>query len=232
MIFSTLCIGEEWCKNYSDQLNELASKHKVYVLTDFPSYFNDCNTILYTRNEFSYYERLVNLFKVCLENKQRVTHIDANKINHEKFQMILSNDFRGFDNYTIYCARIFHNEAYPLSIAHRNPTLAVFTEAMESIEGVNFKKCNYIDEKIISIPYNETTNKLFKLVESVQTMWEKLYPKNKFWEGIPNDDTGTHESNKWSKQGCGYGEGGALSIFAKQLNINKEVIKSGYKIII
>jgi hypothetical protein len=35
---------------------------------------------------------------------------------------------------------------------------------------------------------------------------------------------GTHPCNKWSQCGCGYAEGGALSIYAKELKINLEPI--------
>ena len=39
-----------------------------------------------------------------------------------------------------------------------------------------------------------------------------------------------HECNKWSENGCGYGEGGAISIFAKQLKINLDTIVPSNKL--
>ena len=105
------------------------------------------------------------------------------------------------------------------------------SQGMKQID-CGFDRCNYIDEKIISIPYNDNTLTLKKSLKVVQQMWENLYPKGKVWTGMPHDSTGTHESNKWSKQGCGYGEGGALSILVKKLNIKKEIIKPYYKTII
>ena len=231
MILSTVCIGEDWCKEYSDNINQLASEHRVYVLTDYPQYFKKCITSIYLREDFSYFEKLTSLLKICINNKQRVTHFDANKLNHESFQLLINKDNQPFKSDTIYCAEIFFNEAYPLSVAHRNPTLATLTEGIKEI-GCDFDKCNYIDEKIISIPYIQETPLLCKHILSVQHLWEKLYPQGKIWHGEPHDNTGTHESNKWSKQGCGYGEGGALSVFVKKLNINKEIIRPNYKSII
>lgn len=231
MIFSTLCVGEEWCKKYSEEINNLGIEHKIFITTDYPHYFSNCVTIKYTRDVFSYYEKLNSLFKICVNNKRRVTHFDVNKVNHESFQLLLNNDYQPFDKYTIYCAQIYFNESYPLSIAHKNPALKVMSQGMKNID-CDFDRCNYIDEKIISIPYNDYTLTLKKSLEIIQQMWENLYPKGKVWSGIPHDNTGTHESNKWSKQGCGYGEGGALSILVKKLNIKKETIKPYYNTII
>ena len=231
MVLSTLCIGKEWCEKYSEAINLLSYKHKVYVLTDYPEFFTKCNTGIYIREEFSYYEKISNLLKICNYTKQRVTHFDANKINHDSFQLILNNDYQPFKDDTIYCAEIYYNESYPLSTAHRNPALATLTEGIKEI-GCDFDRCNYIDEKVISIPYSDFTDTLHRSILTVQSLWEKLYPKDKVWTGIPHDEFNTHELNKWAKQGCGYGEGGALSIFVKKLNINKEKIRPYFKTII
>ena len=85
--------------------------------------------------------------------------------------------------------------------------------------------CRYIHERIISIPYiSSKFNELKENVLKVQSIWEENWSIGKKWIGYPIDETGTHECNRWSRYGCGYGEGGALSIYCKQLDINSEKI--------
>jgi hypothetical protein len=54
MIFCTLSVGKEWCKKYSNDIDSISKNHKIYVYTDFPEYFPNCNIIEYKRKDFSY----------------------------------------------------------------------------------------------------------------------------------------------------------------------------------
>ena len=68
-------------KKYSDDINRLATKYKVVILTNYPEYFTDCTTLEYSRNIFSYYEKLPLLLSLVLQNKDRVTYFDVDSVN-------------------------------------------------------------------------------------------------------------------------------------------------------
>jgi len=106
MIYSTLCVGKNWVNKHKDSVEKISKNNKIFVTTDDPGSFINANTIEYTREEFSYYEKIINLLKLCVEHKQRVTHFDVDLINTPKFDMVLENRCTFSDN-TIYSNRIF-----------------------------------------------------------------------------------------------------------------------------
>ena len=57
MIYCTFIYGKELHDLYSTKLDEFSKKCNLQILTDNPEYFSNANTILYERNEFSYYEK-------------------------------------------------------------------------------------------------------------------------------------------------------------------------------
>lgn len=104
---------------------------------------------------------------------------------------------------------------------------------IEVYKQLGFKNvvCNYIHERITSVPYipskfNQLKDSIFK----VQSIWEKTWSKGRKWKGYSGYESKGHECNKWSENGCGYGEGGAISIFAKQLKINLDTIVPSNKL--
>ena len=124
-----------------------------------------------------------------------------------------------FDNETIYSHEIYNYEDIPLKELTRNPAYVALIEVYKQLGFKNII-CNYIHERIISVPY--ILNKFNELKESVfkvQSIWEETWSKGRNWKGYLGYESKGHECNKWSQYGCGYGEGGALSIYAKKLNI-------------
>ena len=80
MIYCTVSVGKEILKKYSNDINRLATKYKVVILT-LSEYFTDCTTLEYSRNIFSYYEKLPLLLSLVLQNKDRVTYFDVDSVN-------------------------------------------------------------------------------------------------------------------------------------------------------
>ena len=229
MIFSTLCVGKQWVEKYSDDINHIGEKHQIHVCSDYPEFFANNHTIKYSREEFSYYEKIVNLLKLSVKYKQRVTHFDADNINLDKFKLLLENNFIALDSDTIYTNKIHRNEEIKLSMVQANPSLVVFMKVIQDLD-CNFTICNYIDEKIISVPYIKGTSEiLLNSILNVQTLWETAWYKGRQWNGVPHNKDGVQECNKWSNIGCGYCEGGALSLYAKKLNIKINEIKIAKK---
>lgn len=224
MIFCTLSVGKEWCKKYSNDIDSISKNHKIYVYTDFPEYFPNCNIIEYKRKDFSYFEKLILLFNIIDKYKERVTYFDCDSVHIEQVQSMLNGTHKEFDNETIYSHKIFKYEDIPFKKLTRNPSYVALIEVYKQL-GFKNVVCNYIHERITSVPYipnkfNQLKDSIFK----VQSIWEETWSKGRKWKGYSGHELKGHECNKWSENGCGYGEGGAISIFAKELKINLDMI--------
>jgi len=225
MIFCTVCVGDYWSKKYSSDINKISENNTIYVYTNKPEYFkSSCNIIQYKRKDFSYFEKLVLLFNLIDKHKERVTYFDCDSTYLNQVQLMLNGTHKEFNNETIYSHEIYEYENYPLKTLLRNPSFALLIKVYKEL-GFENVICRYIHERIISIPYiSSKFNELKENVLKVQSIWEENWSIGKKWIGYPIDETGTHECNRWSRYGCGYGEGGALSIYCKQLDINSEKI--------
>ena len=214
MIFCTLCYGDYFAKKYSSDINKISENHSIYVYTNKPEYFKStCNIIEYKRKEFSYFEKLVLIFNVMDKCKERVTYFDSDSIDTEQVQSMLVGTNRKFEDETIYTYKVFKNEEYSIEDLSTDPSLYTLMNVYREL-GFQDVRCNYPHERILSIPYIH--NKFKRLKEgvlSVQSVWENNWPMGKNW-------IEKHRCNKWSQFGCGYAEGGALSIYVKELKIN------------
>ena len=81
MIFATVCHGELFTKRYSYEINKVAKTDTVYVLTDKPEAFSNCivrdyDTFMGT-SQFTYYSKLLFLFALLEELKERINYVDA-----------------------------------------------------------------------------------------------------------------------------------------------------------
>lgn len=223
MIYATLCVGEKWCKQNADDINDLGKNNLVYVYTDFAEYFPNCKIVEYTRKDFSYYEKLPFWLNLIIKHKERVVYIDSDSIETIPMQ-ILRKGITNLDNKSVYTFTMFNNPSYAYERLKKNPSLV---QLMEIYQELGYDPiCFYLHEKLLSLPYKkDETELILKEILNLQSIFEEKYYKGRFWEGIPHDETGTHECNKWSKYGCGYGEGGAISILIHNLNIPIKTIK-------
>ena len=217
MIFATLCVGIDWCEKHSQAINDIGENHTIYVYTDCPHYFPNCNIIQYTRSDFSYFEKLVLLFNVMDECNERVTYFDCDSTKRNQVQLMLNGLNQPFDNKSIYTYKVFKNVEYSIEDLSTDPSLYILMNVYREL-GFKDVRCNYPHERILSLPFiPKKYKKLKEKVLNVQPIWEKNWSMGKAW-------IGTHPCNKWSQYGCGYAEGGALSIYAKELKINLEPI--------
>ena len=69
-----MCIGSDWVSKHKTAINRFARQNKLFVLTDDETSFENCETISYTRNIFSYYEK-INLILELLKNTNNELHI-------------------------------------------------------------------------------------------------------------------------------------------------------------
>ena len=137
---------------------------------------------------------------------------------------MLTETHKEFDNETIYSHKIFQYEDIAFKKLTKNPSYVALIEVYKQL-GFENVICNYIHERITSVPYIPSKfNELKESVFKVQSIWEETWSKGRKWKGYSGHELKGHECNKWSQNGCGYGEGGALSIFAKQLKINLDII--------
>lgn len=215
MIYCTFCIGEDWCKKYSKSVNLLAKNHNVHILTDNPKYFENCKVIKYERDVFSYYEKLPFSIRLSIENKKRVVFFDVDSISNFYFQSILKKEYE-LDDISVYSLDIYN----PKELNLENESYMELMDIYRSYSYYLFP--NYLHERIFSLPYIKgQTEEILKQVLDMQSVFEEKYHKDRIW-------TKGHRNQKWSDVGCGYGEGGALSIIVHnmKLPLKKLIIKN------
>lgn len=216
MIYCTICIGEEWCKKYSDDINKLGSEKTTYVLTDFPEYFGNCKIKKYKRNVFSYYEKLPFTLELIIKYKNRVVFFDADSVDNNYFQSILKKEYN-LDTESVYALNVYDTKSFNRKMVLSNPS---YIELMNIYRLYNYQLFpKYLHERLFSLPYNEIqTEEILNQILEMQSIFEETYYKGRVWpEG--------HQNQKWSKNGCGYAEGGALSIIVHNMKIPTKSIK-------
>ena len=53
-----MCVGEHWIEKFKNNINNFSKKNNLHILTDDTSKFQNCSCYQYTRNVFSYYEKI------------------------------------------------------------------------------------------------------------------------------------------------------------------------------
>lgn len=211
MIYCTLSVGKEISENYSGDINRLATKYDVVVLTDSPEYFSKCNLIEYSRDVFSYYEKLPLLLSLVLQNKERVTYFDADSVN------LIEDKNYEFDNESVYTYKIYEQKGFTEKQLRNDVGVDVMLDIYEEL---GYKICDYLHERILSIPYSKKVALVLEEILELQPLFEERYPKGKKWVNSNRDNI-----QKFSNTGCGYGEGGALSIVLKNNNIPTKTLE-------
>jgi len=200
MIYCTMCTGEEWVDNYSPVINKFSRDREVFVLTDQPDKF-ECNTILYERNIFSYYEKILLVLNLIKSHKSRVTYIDANSLR-------TFNPNIKTDGISLFCAQLLsweHMEKYFLteSIKEDVPTI------LDKIK-VKELKDFYIREHIFSFPFSNNIDDIINDATLIQPLFEE------YFNVVPY----TPLMKRYSREGVGYAEGFAIQALAIRYNID------------
>jgi len=222
MIYCTVCIGEDWCKKYSNIINELATQNTIHVLTDFPEYFDKCKTKKYNRDVFSYYEKIPFTLQLIIEYKNRVVFFDVDSVDNNYFQSILKKQYK-LDNKSVYALNVYDTKSFNRQTVLENPSYVELISIYHSYGYEPFPK--YLHERLFSLPYNEIqTEEILNQILEMQSIFEETYYKGRIWpEG--------HQNQRWSDFGCGYAEGGALSVIVHNMDIPTKSIKLLKKIL-
>lgn len=188
MIICSVCVGEEYSKRYSSIVKKHAPKnHKLIILTDFPQYFDFCQTELYTEDIFSYFIKNIFTSEICEKYKTGILYIDIDSFHIVDIKKINSSDFL-YDK--------LWNE-YPYSKLNELPKpLLEFYKISGNMEIEN------IHEKVFYLPYSTKIEKLKTDLIGIKEIWDK--------ETQTSDPKGN--AKKYSKYGIGYGEGIPFSL--------------------
>ena len=202
MIYATMCIGKEWIEKYKEAINHFSKNHTLHILTDDTSLFSNSICYEYTRNIFSYYEKINFILKLSKKYKERIYYIDVDWLSS------YNTDIKLTDN-AIYTYRNF-------ILNEKNAVTAFFTETELLIRktilskiGINKTLKDYIGEALIIFPYNENIDNIISDSKILQKYLENLYHK----ESI------TKKRLNRYKKGIGYAEGWGLTALVTKYNI-------------
>ena len=205
MIYCTMCIGEEWVDIYSPVINKFSRDREVFVLTDQPDKF-ECNTILYERDIFSYYEKILLVLNLIKSHKSRVTYIDVNSLR-------TFNPNIKTDDVTLFCAQLLsweHMEKYFLTKSTKEDVSTI----LDKIK-VKELKDFYIREHIFSFPFLNDIDDIINDATLMQPFFEE------YFNVVPY----TPHMERYSREGVGYAEGFAIQALAIRYNIDIKKMK-------
>jgi len=202
MIYATMCVGKEWIGKYKNTINDFSKHNKLHILTDSENEFKDCVKEKYTRDVFSYYEKINFIFKLSKKYKERIYYIDVDWLgSYDTNIKVDDNSLYTYTNFLL-------NE--------KNVVTDFFTEKEWKIKetilskiGVNGELKDYIAEALIFFPYNKNINEIISDSKILQEYLEKEY----------NEFSVTSKRLDRYKKGIGYGEGFGLTALVTKYKI-------------
>lgn len=198
-----MCVGTEWVSLYKESIQNFSKSSELHLLTDSKDNFHNCKVYEYGQKEFSYYDKLIFIFKLLVKYKTRVTYIDSDWIS--KY-----NTDTKFDTKSIYSYHIYDlNEKNIVTDFFKESEFKIRKEILNYID-FHGKLNYYIPEALISIPYSDKINNAFKDIKLLKKYIESYY----------NRENTNPRFNKYKKHGIGYGEGWALSAVSLKFNYN------------
>lgn len=217
MVYATMCIGEKWVDRHQRCINEFGKVNKIFVLTDIPTKFPNCETILYTRKIFSYYEKINLILQLSKEYKERIYYIDADWVAQYDTNLKV-------DSESIYSYINFDLRDDP-----PNPLTVYFTETEKQVQksilkkiGVDKLLVDYLGEAILLFPYKENIDEIIADSKILQTYLEDIY----------NNTSITNLRLNRYKKGVGYAEGWGITALAVKYNIPIKEVKWRKKILL
>ena len=193
MIYATTIVGKKFCNQFAEHINLEGSKRTLFVYTDHPELFPKCNTRLYTRKVFSYFEKLTFMLELVIEHRRRVSFVDAD----------WCKDLKGkvpFDKHVVYSWNVYnYAELHNMGFYQDGIDL---TNSLLKEKGFEHDSKLYPAEAILSFPYLGTvTERILEQLVSLQPIWEETF----------NQDLRLNKKlNRYAGYGIGYCEGGAL----------------------
>ena len=205
MIYATMIVGEEYCKRYYSQVLGVSRKSELYILTDHPELFPECNTIQYTKEVFSYYDKLIFLAELTLDKKQRVTFIDCDWLKKVGTSIVIKED----TFYTYWVYKLSSLKGKTLHMFGVDLMIKVLEE-----NGYKVDYEDYIGEAVLSLPYSNKVISILEDLKVLQRPWEKAFSQT----------LNTKHSTllRYAGYGVGYAEGGALTAVLRKHKVPYE----------
>ena len=203
MIYATMCIGKEWIEKYKETINNFSNKNKLHILTDEPIHFKNCITDEYTRDVFSYYEKINFIFKLSKKYKERIYYIDADWLGSYDTNIKVDDDslytYTNFllDEQNIW-TKFFTSKEWKIK------------ETILSKIGIDGELKDYIGEALILFPYNKNIDMIINDSKILQEYLESEYNKSSI----------TSSRLDRYKKGIGYAEGWGLTALVTKYNIS------------
>lgn len=203
--YATLCIGNEWCYEWKEDINRFSNSHKLHLLTDCKEWF-DCKTYDYKKKEFSYYDKLIFLVDLMESQQKRITYVDVDKLQ-----------YYGNIDYDSKSSYVYNVTTTPIHLSN------VFESTRKEIHNyLNIKNNSniYAQEALISLPYTSEFKNIKKDIIELKNIVESNFGDRK-WKNS--------KLNRYGKQGIGYGEGSALTAVLLKYNIDIVNVYSSFR---
>ncbi len=204
MIYATMCVGEYWIEKFKNNINNFSKKNNIHILTDDTSKFQSCTCYQYTRNVFSYYEKIKFILDLSKKYNQRITYLDADWIHGY-------NTENEFDESTLYSYNV-------IGLSDKTTIPRWYTDfEIKMRNGLLLKQIDYegvireyIPEALISLPVHKDIDDMIKDSKVLQSFLETYYSTH----------AKTHPRlNRYKKYGIGYAEGWGISALCIKYNI-------------
>ena len=202
MIYATMCIGKEWIEKYKETINNFSNKNKLHILTDEPIHFKNCITDEYTRDIFSYYEKINFIFKLSKKYKERIYYIDVDWLSSYNTDIeVNDNNLYTYTNFLLDDENIWTKFFTSKEIKIKENILSKI--------GIDRELKDYIGEALILFPYNENIDMIIDDSKILQEYLENEYNKSSI----------TSSRLDRYKKGIGYAEGWGLTALVTKYNI-------------
>jgi len=202
MIYATMCIGKEWIEKYKETINNFSNKNKLHILTDEPMHFKNCITDEYTRDIFSYYEKINFIFKLSKKYKERIYYIDVDWLSSYNTDIEVNDDnLYTYTNFLLDVENVWTKFFTSKEIKIKQNILSKI--------GIDGELKDYIGEALILFPYSENIDMIIDDSKILQEYLENEYNKSSI----------TSSRLDRYKKGIGYAEGWGLTALVTKYNI-------------
>jgi len=171
MIYATMCIGKEWIEKYKETINNFSNKNKLHILTDKPMHFKNCITDEYTRDIFSYYEKINFIFKLSKKYKERIYYIDVDWLSSYNTDIEVNDDnLYTYTNFLLDVENVWTKFFTSKEIKIKQNILSKI--------GIDGELKDYIGEALILFPYSENIDMIIDDSKILQEYLENEYNKS------------------------------------------------------
>jgi hypothetical protein len=213
MLYATVCYGSKFIERYNYEINQVGLTNTVYVLTDYPESFPNCITRSYEQfmgtKTFSYYSKILFLFSLLEELKERVNYVDADFLRTSFNKELVVDGSTLFTSVAINYNKTLLGQL-DLNRDKYREWYKFLKEVNLETEGDNV--FTYVTEAFWSFPYLGNMKQIASRARELKNRIEEIFTLNPaHWKGTP--------LSRYAKTGIGFGEGTAMSVLVQEFNI-------------